>query len=233
MIVSHKHRFIFLKTSKTAGTSIEIALSRFCDKGDIITAVSDEDEEIRTELGGQPSSIYPTSKLVYNPRDWYRYLINGKQKQQYYNHISARKLKRRLPKQVWDNYYRFCVVRNPWDRVLSQYHWRYRSIVEDERPSLDDFLDSRHVRSLIRKGYKLYSIGRDVQVHKICRFEYLKQDLGQVGQQLGLQADIELPGAKSGYRKDRRHYREVLNDRQSQRIAELFKEEISLMGYSF
>ena len=233
MIVSHKYQFIFLKTSKTAGTSIEIALSRICDKGDIITAVSDEDEKIRNELGGQPSSIYPASKSIYNPRDWYHYLINGKQKQIYYNHISARKLKRRLPKQVWDDYYRFCVVRNPWDRVLSQYHWRYRSIAEDERPSLDDFLDSTHARSLIRKGYKLYTIGGEVQVDKICRYENLKQDLEQVRQELGLPAEIELPGAKSGYRKDRRHYRDVLNQSQSRRIAEIFKEEISLIDYSF
>lgn len=29
MIISHKNRFIFLKTEKTAGTSIEIALSKF------------------------------------------------------------------------------------------------------------------------------------------------------------------------------------------------------------
>jgi hypothetical protein len=37
MIVSHKYKFIFLKTKKTAGTSIEISLSRYCDEDDIIT----------------------------------------------------------------------------------------------------------------------------------------------------------------------------------------------------
>ena len=37
MIISHKHKFIFIKTVKTAGTSIDIALSKICEPQDIIT----------------------------------------------------------------------------------------------------------------------------------------------------------------------------------------------------
>ena len=52
MIISHRHRFIFLKTIKTAGTSIEIALSKHCGPKDTITAfLTSEDEEIRRNLG--------------------------------------------------------------------------------------------------------------------------------------------------------------------------------------
>ena len=40
MIVSHKHKFIFLKTKKTAGTSIELALSRLCGPADVITPLT-------------------------------------------------------------------------------------------------------------------------------------------------------------------------------------------------
>ena len=44
MIVSHKHKFIFLKTRKTAGTSIQIALSGICDiESDIITGSNIKD----------------------------------------------------------------------------------------------------------------------------------------------------------------------------------------------
>ena len=43
MIVSHKNRFIFLKTRKTAGTSIEISLRPYCGPDDIITRITEDD----------------------------------------------------------------------------------------------------------------------------------------------------------------------------------------------
>ena len=47
VIISHRHRFIFIKTGKTAGTSVEIALSKFCGPEDVITPISPEDEATR------------------------------------------------------------------------------------------------------------------------------------------------------------------------------------------
>ena len=41
MIISHQLQLIFVKTRKTAGTSIEIALSRYAGPDDVITAISD------------------------------------------------------------------------------------------------------------------------------------------------------------------------------------------------
>ena len=51
MILSHKHQFIFIKTNKTAGTSIEIALSSICGEDDIITPIHSSDEEFRRRAG--------------------------------------------------------------------------------------------------------------------------------------------------------------------------------------
>src|SRR5262245_66480011 len=47
MIVSHAHKFIFLKTKKTAGTSIELALSELCGPDDVITPLAEVDEAQR------------------------------------------------------------------------------------------------------------------------------------------------------------------------------------------
>ena len=42
MIISHKYKFIFIKTSKTAGSSIELYLSKYCGKNDIIIPMANE-----------------------------------------------------------------------------------------------------------------------------------------------------------------------------------------------
>ena len=233
MIVCHKYRYIFLKTTKTAGTSVEIALSRFCEDGDIITPISPVDEELRASLGGHPSQPYPAQWYEYHPLDWWRRLTKGKVKQRFYNHVPARKVRARLPADVWDNYYRFAIVRNPWDRVISQYFWRCRKLPEDQRPDMDEFLESSDVRSLMRKGFQLYSIGGQSQAHRLIRYENLAEELDEVRRHLGLPEALELPKAKGGHRTDRRHYREVLNEKQRDRIAELFRDELKITGYTF
>lgn len=78
MIISHKHKFIFVKTRKTAGTSVEIALSRHLGPDDIITPISPDDEKLRAErcdLG--PQHYLETSLWNYSPRDWVRRMRHG------------------------------------------------------------------------------------------------------------------------------------------------------------
>jgi hypothetical protein len=51
MIISHKHKFIFLKTRKTASTSTEFALNEICGPDDVVTPVGVIDETKRTGRG--------------------------------------------------------------------------------------------------------------------------------------------------------------------------------------
>jgi hypothetical protein len=52
VILSHSRKFIFIKTRKVSGTSMEISLSQACSGDDILTPISYEDELIRSDLGG-------------------------------------------------------------------------------------------------------------------------------------------------------------------------------------
>jgi len=51
MILSKTNNYIFLKTTKTAGTSFEIALSKYVGPDDVVTPISEEDEATRAKLG--------------------------------------------------------------------------------------------------------------------------------------------------------------------------------------
>lgn len=111
MIVSHKYKFIFVKTIKTAGTSIEIFLSPHCGEEDIVT----------------PIVPHVTPHVPRNHGD------------EFFNHMPARRIRKLVGADVWQRYYTFCVERNPWDKTLSHYHmFRYRS---GGRLTLDEYFE--------------------------------------------------------------------------------------------
>lgn len=123
MIISHKYKFIFIKPNKVAGTSIEIALGRHCGENDIITPITDFNPKSDSTRYNQPARNY--------------------KKEGYYHHIPPAKIKRKLGAK-WDEYYKFTVVRNPYDRIVSSYFWNKK------RPS--PVKKAENLKSLIRKA---------------------------------------------------------------------------------
>lgn len=230
MIVSHEHRFIFLKTSKTAGTSIEVALSRHCGPKDIITPLSDADEAIRSSHGARGPQHFKAPLREYSLRDLAHSVRHRRSKPQFYNHMSAVAVRRLLGEQTWQSYFKFCVVRNPWDRFVSFYFWRHRS---EPRPTISHVLATDEPLRLKHFGLDVYTIDGRVGVDKVCRYENLKEDLDEVRRRVGISETLELPSSKSQFRPDRRSYRELLTDNERDRIAELFAPEIALFGYQF
>lgn len=231
MIISHKYKFIFVKTTKTAGTSIEIALSKFCGEDDVITPISPPDEIIRNERGGRGPQHFLLPFSEYGPRDFFALLKKRRRKQKFYNHIPAVDIKARIPAEIWNGYYKFCIERNPWDRLISFYYYATKS--KEPRPTLAEFLASPAPAALHRRGFGCYTIDGEVVADKICKYENLTDELEQVRQHLGLPEPLELPLAKGGFRQDKRSYTEVYSPEQRDLVAQLFSREIALLDYRF
>ncbi len=230
MIVCHEHRFIFIKTNKTAGTSVEIALSSLCSDADIITPVSFKDEERRRECGGHGPANFLAPWPNYGLNDWRRFLMRKRRKFTFYNHMPASEAKPLLGEDIWNSYFKFCFERNPWDRVVSYYYWHYR---RRKRPSMSDFLESKRVLTLKERGIQLYTIDGEMAVDRVFPFEDIRGALNEVSAQIGSPEILEPPRTKSGTREEKVHYRDVLSDADRRRIAELFADEIRLFDYTF
>jgi hypothetical protein len=228
MIVSHRHKFIFIKTHKTAGTSIEIALSRYCGDEDIVTPISPPDEAIRRRLGypGPRNCFAPL--VSYRPRDFARLIVRGKRKLRFYNHMTAAEAVGLLGPAVWDSYFKFCFERNPWDKVVSLY---FHHPWIGPRPELDDFVQSGD--ALRVADFASYTIDGRIAVDHVARYENMTEELERIRRRLNLPAPLELPRAKGEFRTDRRPYRELYSESARDWIARHFAREIAHGGYAF
>ncbi len=228
MIVSHQHKFIFIKTAKTAGTSIEIALGNLCADGDIITKVGiDEQKRISSGHRGHQNNHIPLK--YYTKGDWARLLVLGK-RLNYYNHISALELRRKLDPIVWKTYFKFCFERNPFDKVVSNYFY---TIKEHNISTIFEYLKSGKAGKM--KGLDLYSNGSISLVDKVYRYEELNDSLEEIKNKLNLPGPISLPDHryKSEYRTNRKHYRKILSEEEKELIEVIFARELKLYNYSF
>jgi len=242
MIISHKNKFIFLKTKKTAGTSIEIFLSKHCGKDDIITPLSKEEDDIRKEQNIFPQHYFKndlsskillltqkTSKPLHSFLKKSSYLRSLKISKHFWNHMPGYEVREKIGKEIWNSYYKFCFDRNPWDKIVSLYFWKKKRGEFDEH-SFDDYINTKNFNC---HNYPIYTYQDEVIVDFVGKYENLKDDLLKVCNKIGIDFDSELTKAKSKYRPKQPHYSYYYNDKTRELIRNLFKKEIELHGYSF
>jgi hypothetical protein len=228
MIISHKYKFIFIKTAKTAGTSIELALSKYCGEEDIITKHNSTDEKLRNSLGYRGPQNYYIPLKFYSFKDFINSIYKF-EPLRFRGHTNASFIISHIDKSIWDNYFKFCFERNPWDKAISLYYWRYKK--SGPRPSLSEFISSGEAYN--NYGYDLYSISDKIVVDKIFFFENLHASMIEIKEFLNLPEVPVLPFAKTGSRKDKRSYKEVLSKSDQEFISNLYHREIAAFHYEF
>lgn len=212
MIASFAHDFIFVKTRKVGGTSLEIVLSSWCSGRDICTPIPPEDEQIRARYGGSPRN--------FRAREG---------KPAFYNHIPATDVRAALPG-LWSRAFKFSVDRHPYEKVVSRAWWNIgRRGGSPEQEIEEEIEQAIEKRSYL--NYPIYCDGEQVIVDEVWRYEEMWDRLAELAERLGQAVPEAPPRAKSGHRRDRRPAREILSDEQRRRIAEDARIEFELLGY--
>ncbi len=242
MILSHKYNAIFIKTKKTAGTSIEVYLSQFCVPRDIITPVGLEeataDHHPQNYRGvWNPFPEYIHIKKTTTP--WQKecgsalksFAQLGKLRK-YYNHIPAFRVMNRTSPTVWKSYFIFTVERNPWDKALSQYYWKAR---HRSHYTFEDFVEEGDVGI----NYPRYTHPHtgELLVDYILYYNQLNDELQKVFDYIKVPFSGSLGvRAKTSTRKNRTPYQELFTGELApyrQHIDSLFAKEIELHGWDF
>ncbi|WP_310992301.1 sulfotransferase family 2 domain-containing protein [Aequorivita marina] len=229
MIICHKHKFIFVKTQKTASTSIEIALSGLCAATDILTPISTNDENYRKSLGFQTATNFVIPFGKYTKHDYLELLISGKRKE-LYNHMSCAEIKNFVGSKVFRSYYKFCFERNPYEKLISLF---YHQGGYKKWPTIEAFIKAGELN--IIKGFDQYTINKVVAVDDVFKLENLDGALSIISNKLSLDSKLELPKVKlkSNFRKDKRSYKEILTPVDRQMVDIIWARERELMDYKY
>ena len=160
MIISHKLKVIYIKLAKVAGTSFEIALSKYCGADDIITSIVEDDEAIRKSLGFHSAQNYMDPKT---------------QSPLFYNHISAEEIKQKVAEEVWNNYLKIATIRCPYDMRVSGY---YFSVSEEQKKDLsfEQFIADSSKGLAIKCLCGLHIDGK-IAADFLIRYEHLSEDI--------------------------------------------------------
>ena len=210
-MISHDKKCIFIHIPKCGGTSIE----------DVIWPK----DQGRTE-----NDLW----MGFVNRFENKYQTGGLQ------HLLARQVREEVGPDVFSDYYKFAFVRNPWDRIVSQFAYM------QQRPDLMDYLGmtaetefkayldlirlKEHVQWMPQVRFLLDQDG-SVLVDRIGRLESFNEDCAQIFAALGLTLD-QLPGHAN--RSKRHSFRYYYSDRESiDMVADLFAEDVDYLGYEF
>jgi len=221
-IISHKYKFIFVRVRKTASTSMHVALSKFCGPLDIIAHIGDKDQ-----LQSKPMQ-----------NNW-KYLPS--RKHVFYNHIPAFRIREMIAymdKGIWDNYFKFCFERNPWDKSVSQYYFhRQKKGYKHTRKDLHKFIMQHSLTHF--SDWRFYTeedkTDDTVIVDKVFKYEEMNDAFKYLKKRVNLPTDVVMPEKrfKGWTRKDHRPYQEILTNDERIKIADVFHREIKLLGFTY
>ncbi|MFY0619068.1 sulfotransferase family 2 domain-containing protein [Shimia sp.] len=218
MILSKSHNFIFVHVPKTAGTAMTSAL--------------------------EPYGVYPPRSLW---RSFVRRLPIIQSPDQVYlrKHETAAGIKRKLGAEVFSQFHRFAVVRNPYDHAVSHYEFmkqfRLPKIAEKvANMSFSDYLRYRmkppfwndtFFARLPNQSYFLTDNAGSLLVDQILRFETLADDFDQLAKKLDFDGVSLRRENETVSRADKRPWQSYFDDEAKSLVDQLYDVDFGLLGY--
>ena len=210
MILSPGRGYAFVHAPKTGGTAMALALEARAMADDILIGDTPKARRRRRRLKGAQTA----------GRLW--------------KHSTLRDVRGLIPDSVLDTLVPVTLVRNPWDRMVSYYHWLKEQSFDHPAVRLaktsgfaDFVMDAEVGEGFRRNPYASYVAGGRDPI--FLRLEHLDTDLAPFSALLGF--DLMLPMANRSVRI--RDWRGYYDGATQKRVADICAQDISAFSYSF
>lgn len=224
MLVSHSQKFIFIKSGKTASTSTEILLQKYCVSHDhqVLSQTDDKCDEIVTDrgiIGLRGADARSTAR-------------------RFFGHMTAMEIRDALP-DLWLEYTKVCNIRNPFDILVSEF-WHKIGKEQREKFACLPFTELRlRFEEWVMKNpkkdpiSKYITINSRLEVDHLLRHESLLVDIGKLYKKLGIKDNIEMPRRKSAFRQSNAHYSRYYSPELASHFSKQWNDMLSLTKYQF
>ncbi|MGR3616833.1 MAG: sulfotransferase family 2 domain-containing protein [Paracoccaceae bacterium] len=214
MILSSGRSYIFIHIPKTGGTSLALALEARAKADDIMLGDTPKARRRRKRVRDMPS----------RGRLW--------------KHSTLADVEGLIPDAEMRGLFAFTLVRNPWDRAVSYYHWLkeqsfdHPSVEFARKVGFPEFVSDTSVLRSLRespaRSYMSHANG-DEQCGAYIRLEHFHYDAAPLFKHLGFTLSLNQVNAS----QRQADYRSYYTDQTAQNIAECCAEDIARFGYSF
>lgn len=214
MIISPGRRYIFVHIPKTGGTSMALALEDRAKADDILIGDTPKAKRRKGRLKG----IETAGRL--------------------WKHSTLAEAEGLITRDQMEDFFTFTLVRNPWDRAVSYYHWlqnqtfQHDAVLLAQSLGFSSFLNHPHTQASLRNWpYARYMTDGAGRVHAdlYLRLEQLEDDLAMLNDHLGFA--LTLPRANASQRP--RDWRGFYTEADAELLFDLCAADIAAHGYGF
>lgn len=137
------------------------------------------------------------------------------------------------------NYFKFSFVRNPWDWLVSRYHWSkdrqgiinysFSEMIERLSTGTPLSMTARWLQGSMKSQISRLVVGDEIAVDFVGRYETLQSDFETVCAKLSINK-VKLPHV---FKTDHAHYSTYYDERTCELVRNTYADDIDAFGYAF